>query len=516
MSRSVRALESLWGRSFLLTISLIATIVACGPGKRAMKIPEPRNVVISNVTIIDGTGAPPYGPATVSVDDGRIVDIALIDHAAEDGGEATAIPRPEDSDALRIDATGQYLTPGFVNMHVHLAHRNVELPVEYQYKLLLAHGVTTVREAGGSGHTIEWLAEQKAAAEAGTIVAPRIYPYVFARPGGSVAKMERRFAELSNAGIDGVKAQIGSDGIGTVAQFVSAAHRCGLRVMIHNESFHDAVELATAGVDTCEHWYGLPEALSGGSLRMRYYEYRESGNEQEFFRIAGTLWRASKDAGFETWGPVADALVEADLTLVPTLSVYEACADVAAARNREWHDDYTHPELLSFFEPNRGNHGSFWYSWTTRDEVMWRENLHVWQEFLRLYHERGGRIATGSDAGFLYSTHGFAYVRELELLYRAGITGPALIRAATLAGAEALGAADLIGSVEVGKAADLVLHSADPLDDLKPLYATGAVRLTDSGTVERFRGIRLVMKDGRIYDPEELLADVRSIVAAAN
>ncbi len=83
--------------------------------------------------------------------------------------------------------------------------------------------------------------------------------------------------------------------------------------------------------------------------------------------------------------------------------------------------------------------------------------------FVNEYKNRGGRVTTGSDSGFIFQLYGFAYVRELELLREAGFHPLEVIRSATLNGAEALKMDDQIGSIEVGKLADMVLVDSNPL-----------------------------------------------------
>ena len=87
--------------------------------------------------------------------------------------------------------------------------------------------------------------------------------------------------------------------------------------------------------------------------------------------------------------------------------------------------------------------------------------------FINEFKNRGGRVGTGSDCGFIYKLYGFDYIRELELLREAGFHPLEVIRAATLKGAEALGRAGQIGSVEVGKLADLIVVDENPLANLK-------------------------------------------------
>ncbi len=136
-------------------------------------------------------------------------------------------------------------------------------------------------------------------------------------------------------------------------------------------------------------------------------------------------------------------------------------------------------------------------------------------KFVNEYKNRGGRVAAGSDSGFIYKLYGFGYVRELELLREAGFHPLEVIRSATLEGAEALGMSDQIGTVEVGKLADFAILEESPLQNLKVLYGTGAIKLNDDNEPIRVGGVRYTIKDGIIYDAPALLADVRRMVREA-
>ena len=121
----------------------------------------------------------------------------------------------------------------------------------------------------------------------------------------------------------------------------------------------------------------------------------------------------------------------------------------------------------------------------------------------------------GSDSGFIYQLYGFAYIREMELLWEAGFHPLEIIRAATLNGAEALGVEGELGTIAPGKLADLVLVSENPLQNLKVLYGTGAIKLTEDNEVVRVGGVKYTIKDGIIYDSKALLEDVRRQVEKA-
>ena len=190
--------------------------------------------------------------------------------------------------------------------------------------------------------------------------------------------------------------------------------------------------------------------------------------------------------------------------------------DLMRAMRAEWHDAYTLPSLWDFYTPSRRAHGSYWFYWGTEEEVEWKHNYKLWMTFLNEFKNRGGRVATGSDSGFIYKLYGFDYIRELELLREAGFHPLEVIWSATLKGAEALGAADDIGSIQAGKKADFAILEENPLLNFKVLYGTGAIKLNDkTGEVERVGGVKYTIKDGIIYDAKQLLADVKQLVREA-
>jgi hypothetical protein len=215
-----------------------------------------------------------------------------------------------------------------------------------------------------------------------------------------------------------------------------------------------------------------------------------------------------------------DELLALGFTLDPTFTIYEASRDLQRAMRAEWHDRYTLPSLWRFYQPSREAHGSYWFDWTTRDEIEWKNNYRLWMAFVNEYKNRGGRVTTGSDSGFIYKLYGFDYIRELELLQEAGFHPLEAIRAATLNGAALLHAPRArpleFGIIRPGLRADLVLVPANPVANLKVLYGTGALRLNDqTGAVERIGGVRYTIKDGIIYDAKKLLADVERLVEEA-
>src|ERR1041384_51194 len=105
------------------------------------------------------------------------------------------------------------------------------------------------------------------------------------------------------------------------------------------------------------------------------------------------------------------------------------------ARNADWHPDTPLPSLKNYFVSTRDNHGSYFFDWTTANEVAWKR---FYQSYFRLvndYKNMGGRVTTGSDSGFIWKLYGFAYIEELELLQEAGFSPLEVIQAATINGA---------------------------------------------------------------------------------
>ncbi len=208
-----------------------------------------------------------------------------------------------------------------------------------------------------------------------------------------------------------------------------------------------------------------------------------------------------------------DTLLERDFCLSPTFTIYLASRDLMRAYTAEWHYEYTSPQLWEFYRANREKHGSFFFNWTTEDEIEWKNNYKLWMHFVNEYKNKGGKVVAGSDTGYIYSLYGFGFIQELELLQEAGFHPLEVIRSATKISAEVLGQDKEIGTIQVGKKADIIIVDENPLHNLKSLYGTGIPKLNEkTQIVERVGGVRWTIKDGIVYDAKALLEDVRKSV----
>ena len=475
-------------------------------------------LIIRGATLINGNGSPPIGPVDISVENDRITAIDVVGYP---GVPIKDSRRPKLKTAGKeINASGMYVLPGFIDMHGHIGGVSQGADWEYVFKLWLAHGITTVREPSGRG--VEYAVNLKKRSKKNQIIAPRILAYTgFGQGSKNPINTEEQAREWVRQ-----NAKNGADGIkffGAEPKIMSAAldenKKIGLRSASHHAQLSvarwNALHSARAGLTTMEHWYGLPEALFEDRTVQDYpldYNYQ---NEQHRFGEAGKLWKQAAAPYSDHWNKVMNELIDLDFTMVPTFNIYEASRDLHRARRAEWHEVYTLPSLWRFYQPSKISHGSYWHFWGTEEEVAWKENFKLWMTFINEYKNRGGRVATGSDSGFIFQLYGFAYIREMEMLREAGFHPLEIIRSATLNGAEALGIENETGSIEIGKSADFVIIEENPLQNFKVLYGTGAIRLTKDNEVIRVGGVKFTIREGVVYDAKKLLEEVKTMVDQA-
>ncbi len=529
-----------WLKASLLAMLMLAIGAGAGVGqekKEEKKEEQPRRkpvkpapdrqegegpferLIIRGVTVIDGSGAPPIGPMDVVVEGNRI---ARIQNVGYPGLPIKEDRRPKDA-TKEIDAHGHYLLPGIVDLHVHTGGMPKAPEAEYTYKLWMAHGVTTVR--GVPTGPLEWCLSERERSAKNEITAPRIVSYH--RPGTGEEWRDRQIMTPADArewvqyaakkGVQGLK--LGAYPPDIMEALLDEAKKQKLGSTAHLGQMGvgnmNAIDAARLGLGSMTHFYGLFESMYERNDVQPWPVDMNYMNEQHRFGQVARQWNLVKPGG-EKWNKLQEEFLELDFYLNPTMTIYSAGRDVMRARNADWHAKYTLPSQQDFYEPSREAHGSYWFYWTTADEIAWKNYFRVWMQFLNEYKNRGGKVTIGSDSGFIYQLYGFGTILELELFQEAGFHPLEVIRSATMHGAMEINktAAEPmdIGVIAPGKLADMFIVEENPLENMKVLYGTGAVKVDENNKPVRVGGVKYTIKDGIVYDAKQLLKDVEMMV----
>jgi hypothetical protein len=517
------------GLAVALSLLLAGASFAAGvnpapPRKSGEGLGPFHTLIIHGATLIDGTGAPPVGPVDIVIHDNIIAEIREAARPGHVGDPAKGLP-PADH---VIDATGQYVLPGFIDMHTHGGTADKAPDLTYVYKLWMAHGVTTVRSVPLVFDNNALVSSEKARSARNEIVAPRIFNYTTpcsSWTGGPCNTPEQgrawvRWAAKNN--IDGVKF-FNFDPPEVMAAMLDEAKKQHLGSVAHlsqpGVARMNAIQAGRLGLGTVTHYYGHFESLLKDHQIQQFPTDYNYANEEDRFGEAAAIWDQTVEPGSKEWWDYLKEQKANHVDFDPTFTIYSAGRDLMRARNADWHPIYTLPSLWAFYQPSHEHHGSFFFDWTTEREVTWRRFYTRYMQLIHDYQSIGGRVTTGSDSGFIYNLYGFGYIQELELLQEAGLTPLEVVRSATLNGAMTLydpkGEAPPMGEVTPGKLADLVVVPENPLANFKVLYGTGRLKLDETtGKAAMIGGVRFTIKDGIVYDAKQLLADVAAMVQA--
>lgn len=403
-------------------------------------------LAITGATLIDGTGAAPVRDAVVVVRDGRIV--------AAGPRARVAVP----AGARVLDARGKFVIPGLWDMHAHFAQ------VEWG-PIYLAAGVTTVRDVGNE---LEFIRAARDAVRDGRGVGPRLLVAGVVDGDGRIAigvQRVRTAAEARawvrryhDAGFQQIKiySSMSVEMIRAVAQ---EAHRLGMTVTGHVPQGLDAFQAVEAGMDQLNH-----ATYVVNILRPTPAGPPAPGDTLPLDLTTPQARRAI--AFLKEHGTVVD----------PTLTVYEL---------------FTHPARIPFsrYEPGivkvapELSAGLNSIGAPPEREAVARARFERMVDAVRALHRAGVTIVAGTDQ----TVPGHSLHRELELYVRAGMTPMEALQSATLVPARVMGMGRETGTVQPGKAADLVLLDADPL-----------------ANITNTRRIHAVVAGGRVYDPAVL------------
>ncbi|MCE9595198.1 MAG: amidohydrolase family protein [Planctomycetes bacterium] len=398
-------------------------------------------LAIEHVSVVTMERDAVIADQTVVVRDGKIEVL----------GPASEVKLPEG--AQRIDGHDRFLMPGLADMHVHVWDEN-------DLYLFVANGVTTVRNMFGDPLQLGW----RARIDAGELVGPRLYtagPIVDGKspvwPGSieltDPTKADAVVAEQKAAGYDLIKPYSRLDRACYDALAVAAAKH-GLRMMGHVPDKVGLEAALAAKQTTIEHLTGFQQLARDASPKL----------ERLDFAVELGLWQTMSD---ERIAAVARATHDAGTWNCPTLvtmhkwSVGDEAAELLARSEMR----YVSPFMKSAWEPTSPMNYLVGMSPELLDAA--HAALPFQQKVVKALHDAGAGILLGTDMANPFVVAGFSTHEEVELLVGAGLTPYEALRAGTADAARCMNASDEWGTIAVGKRADLVLLSANPLVDVR-------------------------------------------------
>ncbi|MEL5995478.1 amidohydrolase family protein [Hymenobacter segetis] len=452
-----------------VVFGLLAAALLTTCARRPTKL-EIYDVVINHVTIVDVRTGQLTPNQVVAIAKGKIVSVQLAD---------------KDSYAARqyVNGNGRYLIPGLWDMHVHFrGGDSLAAANKKSLTLFLAHGITTVRDAGGdlTPSIFQWRRDM----DAGRLAGPRIFtsgPKIDG-PGaywpGSLevetkAQISKALDSLQRLKVDYVKIYDSKISGAAYLETIRQAQRRGLKTtghMPYSVKLSDAVK---RGLDATEHLYYVFKACSGKEDSLTTL-VRNSLSTSKPLGLFATL-----PAVYDTYSPAAAARIFAlmakrHMAAVPTLYIGKTLTELPE-------NDHARDTLLAYIDPKIQ---STYQRRLTNARVQplasqnFSKNLEAkFMSMIPAMQAAGVTLLAGSDSGpfnsFIYP--GASLQEEVILLVKAGLTPLQALQAATLNGARFMGVAEQTVAIAPGKDADLVLLTANPLEDIANIKKIDAV-----------------------------------------
>ena len=441
-------------------------------------------VVLTHVRIIDGTGAEARDDQTIVIADGKIQSIG-----------ASAPPNLP-ANAQTLDLRGCTVLPGLVGMHDHMFFPQGGSPPIYSDmgisfpRLYLALGVTTIRTTGSVAPFTDL--EIKRLIDKGRMIGPKMHitaPYLEGR--GSFTPVMHELSGADDArkmvnfwadqGATSFKAYMNITRAELRAA-VEEAHKRGLKVTGHlcSIGFREAAEI---GIDNLEH----------GLMADSEFVPNKQPDQCPGAAVGASLRQL--DLNSPAVRETISTLVSKNVAITSTLPVFEAGSAPLAQSGIGAASALLNPRVLNVMSTD----ARVRYL-TARARVRSDPEsvalLRKAMDFERAFVKAGGLLIAGLDpTGNGGIVAGFGDLREVELLVEAGFTPPEAIKIASFNGAKFLGEDAHIGSIAVGKQADLMVVRGNP-----------AVNISEIEKVE------IVFKDGVGYDSEKLIQSVQGLV----
>jgi len=417
-------------------------------------------IVFKGATLIIGDGSEPIEKSVVIIENDKIISVGVL-------GE-TKIPKG----AKMIDLKDRWIIPGLMDLHFHIKDQN-QLPA---LKTLLQFGVTTFRNTESTPEFGVELREKLAKEE---IQGPRMITagelidlagaFWSGKPNcvdvATPEEMRTAVRKQAELGVDYIKFYAHLEP-SLIEAGIREAKTLGLKTIGHlgktgwGQAAEMGIDAVTHSGTTAPTWELVPT-----QQQSRFKDFFAPHQKPEFDHTLFGAWLDIIDLDGPEMEQMISSIVENNVEVNPTLDIVEVMF---------WGDD---PNIREIYQPDfapanlrdkwrEGPH-PYTSSWPEKSLTEAKEVFRINQEIVRRLHEAGALITTGTDFPLPWITPGVALHREMQLINDSGVPAKDVLTIATRNGAEALGILADVGTIEIGKQADLVILMADPLKDIR-------------------------------------------------